>query len=300
MPNPPPPSPAEPVRRTAEIEEPTNLYLIHPLAARLVPLCARWGITPNAVSLAGMGCGLAAAVAYYWYPHPWCCVLGFALMLAWHVLDGADGQLARLTNSFSELGKVIDGICDYVTFTAVYIALALTLSRYAGSWVWGLVVVSGLCHAVQSAAYELQRQQYNYWGWGRASAALARAQPPAAGGTLPQRAAKLLHGMYGWVQIAVSAGAEAFNQELAAILAAKPEREAELRQDYREVFAPWLRRWALLSANYRTLGIFLFSVMGMPMFYFLFEITGFTAILLWLLAGQRQRNQLFLGLAARL
>ena len=72
-----------------------------------------------------------------------------------------------------------------------------------------------------------------------------------------------------------------------------------MRQDYREVFAPSVRRWAILSANYRTIAIFLFAVAGMPMFYFLFEIFGFSAILAVLLAGQRRRYRLFLDLAGR-
>ncbi len=293
---------AEPVRRTSEIEEPTNLYVIHPLSAWIVPHCARLGISPNAVSLAGMGCGVAAGFAYHWYQSTWCCVLGFVLMLTWHVLDGADGQLARLTNAQSEFGKIIDGICDYVTFTAVYVGLALTLSDYIGSWVWGLVAVSGLCHAVQSAAYELQRQQYNFWGWGRKSAALPDLHPPKAereGQPMLKRAANVLNGLYTRVQIVTTGGAAAFNRDLEAILAARPEREAVLRQDYREVFAPSVRRWAILSANYRTIAIFLFAVAGMPMFYFLFEIFGFSAILAVLLAGQRRRYRLFLDLAGR-
>jgi len=293
---------AEPVRRTSEIEEPTNLYVIHPLSAWIVPHCARLGISPNAVSLAGMGCGVAAGFAYHWYQSTWCCVLGFVLMLTWHVLDGADGQLARLTNAQSEFGKIIDGICDYVTFTAVYVGVALTLSDYIGSWVWGLVAVSGLCHAVQSAAYELQRQQYNFWGWGRKSAALPDMRSPKAerqGQPMLKRAANVLNGLYTRVQIVTTGGAAAFNRDLEAILAARPEREAVLRQDYREVFAPSVRRWAILSANYRTIAIFLFGVAGMPMFYFLFEIFGFSAILAVLLAGQRRRYRLFLDLAGR-
>ena len=293
---------AEPVRRTSEIEEPTNLYVIHPLSAWIVPHCARLGISPNAVSLAGMGCGVAAGFAYHWYQSTWCCVLGFVLMLTWHVLDGADGQLARLTNAQSEFGKIIDGICDYVTFTAVYVGLALTLSDYIGSWVWGLAAVSGLCHAVQSAAYELQRQQYNFWGWGRKSAALPDMHTPKAERQrqpMLKRAANVLNGLYTRVQIVTTGGAAAFNRDLEAILAARPEREAVLRQDYREVFAPSVRRWAILSANYRTIAIFLFAVAGMPMFYFLFEIFGFSAILAVLLAGQRRRYRLFLDLAGR-
>ena len=34
----------DPVRRTLEIEDPTNLYFVHPIANRLTPLFARAGI----------------------------------------------------------------------------------------------------------------------------------------------------------------------------------------------------------------------------------------------------------------
>ena len=75
---------------------------------------ARLGITPNAVSLLGMAFGILAAFAYYHYRDLKWAIAGFVLMIAWHVMDGADGQLARLTNAQSELGKILDGICDGV------------------------------------------------------------------------------------------------------------------------------------------------------------------------------------------
>ena len=156
---------SEPVRRTSEIEEVTNLYLIHPAAGFLTPVFARLGISPNAVSLAGMGFGLLAGFAYYHYQDPRYATLGFLLMIAWHVMDGADGQLARLTHAQSELGKILDGTCDYVTFVAVYSALAAAVSRQSGEWVWALAIAAGVSHAVQGMAYEAQRQEYNFWGW---------------------------------------------------------------------------------------------------------------------------------------
>ena len=110
---------AEPARRLEEIEDPTNLWFVHPLSERLVPLLARAGVHPNAVSLAGMACGAAAGFSYHRVHDPRAVVAGFALMLAWHVLDGADGQLARVTGKQSPTGKVLDGVCDYVTFAAV-------------------------------------------------------------------------------------------------------------------------------------------------------------------------------------
>src|SRR5258708_5354738 len=152
----------EPVRRTLEIEEVTNLYLIHPIASRLTPLFAAMRIPPNAVSLAGMLFGILAGVAYYHYQNPRYAIAGFILMIAWHVMDGADGQLARLTQSQSQSGKVFDGICDYVTFIAVYTGLAVSLTRQYGDWIWGLAIAAGICHAVQAAAYEVQRQADNF------------------------------------------------------------------------------------------------------------------------------------------
>src|SRR5580658_8222664 len=118
-----------PIRRTSEIEELSNLYFIHPLAARLVPFFARLHVTPNAVSILGMLFGILSAFAYYRYWDPRFAIAGFALMIAWHVMDGADGQLARYTQSYSYLGKMLDGIADNVTFAAVYAALALASSR---------------------------------------------------------------------------------------------------------------------------------------------------------------------------
>jgi phosphatidylglycerophosphate synthase len=285
---------AEPVRRTSEIEEVTNLYVIHPLSAGFVRIFARLGISPNTVSFIGMACGVLAGVAYHHYQTTWCAVAGFGLMLGWHVMDGADGQLARLTNSYSELGKVLDGVCDYVTFTAVYVGLALAMSDTLGGWAWALAVVSGICHAVQSATYEMQRQEYNFWGWGRKSAALPQLSAPRGAMPWAQRLPDMLHRQYTRVQLWAAGGAVAFHHSFAGILAARPAQDGALRQHYRETFAPAIRKWGVLSSNYRTLAIFIAALLKLPLLYFLFEIFGFSSILIVLLAGQQTRYRQFL------
>ncbi len=285
---------AEPVRRTSEIEEVTNLYFIHPISAGLVKIFARLGVSPNAVSLTGMACGLLAGVAYHFYQSTWCALAGFGLMLAWHVMDGANGQLARLTKSYSEFGKVLDGICDYVTFTAVYIGLVLVMRHTLGGWAWAVVAVSGICHAVQSATYEMQRQEYNFWGWGRKSAALPALTAPRGDLPLAQRLPDMLHRLYTRVQLLAAGSAVQFHERFAAILAARPEQDAALRQRYREAFAPAIRKWGVLSSNYRTLAIFIAALLKAPLLYFLFEIFGLSLVILVLLAGQKARYREFL------
>ena len=287
---------AEAVKRTVEIEEATNTYVIHPMSSRLTPVLARLGVKPNAVSLTGMACGMAAGLAYHRYAaglaYP---VVGLLLMIVWHVLDGADGQLARLTRSQSQSGKVLDGICDYVTFAAVYAGLASALSRQHGAWVWLLVIAAGACHAVQAASYELQRQDYEFWGWNKKSAELPDLAVPV-NGAVPGHAARL-HRLYARTQLFGAGMDEETRRTIARALRSGTD-QAGIRGRYRAVFAPGIRRWSVLSANYRTLAIFLFTVAHAPLLYFVFETTLLNVALVVLLGRKRRVAARFIGLLA--
>jgi CDP-diacylglycerol---serine O-phosphatidyltransferase len=286
-------SSAESIRRTEEIEEVTNRYFIHPTASRLVPLFAKAHITPNAVSLTGMLFGILAGLAYYRYRELEWTLAGFLLMLAWHVMDGADGQLARLTRSYSHFGKVLDGISDTVTFVAVYTALGMALSHEYGVGIYALVILSGMCHAVQSASYELERQQYDSLGRGRREPA-ARQRDRSDGRLIDRLFQRLDRLFYAGLSFPVAGITAKVREALTAALELQPECELLIRQRYREIFAPHLRQWSVLSANYRTLGIFLAALLRAPQYYFAFETVGFSAILAWLIQRQSTRYGRFL------
>jgi len=266
-----------------EIEEITNLYLIHPLAGRLVPILAQLHVTPNAVSIAGMLFGILSGFAYYRYWDPRFAIAGFALMIAWHVMDGADGQLARYTQSYSYFGKILDGIADHVTFVAVYVALAAASSRQLGNWVYFLAASSGVFHAVQSASYETERQEYEYLGWGRKP----QDPPPRNSGVRDpggpgdiRWALDSLHRLFYFGLSFPTAGINwRFRETMAEALRKEPAKAHLVRQHYRETLAPQIRSWSILSANYRTLGIFAAALLKAPEYYFAFEIVGFSVVL---------------------
>lgn len=282
------------IRRTSEIEEITNLYFVHPLGSRLVPWLARMRITPNAVSLTGLAFGALAGVAYYHYQSTLWCITGFVLMIGWHVMDGADGQLARFTQSQSHFGKVLDGISDTATFLAVYTALALSLGRVYGERIYLLVIAAAVCHLVQAATYEAQRQEYDIWGWGRRSPQPVRATAGAA--PVGPRVLGMLDRLY---YVGLSFPSARVTQRVRAVMTSAlerhPENEALIRERYRETFAPLLRQWSFLSSNYHTLGIFLFALLGAPQYYFWLTLIGFTALMAWLIHRQSERCDALLG-----
>lgn len=280
----------EAASRTPEIEDITNARFIHPLSRRATLRFARWGVSPNTVSLTGMACGLLAGVAYYHYTSSWGPPLGFALMLAWHILDGSDGQLARLTNRQSEFGKVIDGICDYVTFIAVYVGLGLAMAQRFGPSIWWLLVAAGAAHAVQAAAYEVQRQEYDVSVHGRRSAELPRMEDlRTQGGGLLNR----IYRGYVRAQYLVSGGAALRRERIAIAFAQQPLMKSRIQERYRAIFAAPVRAWGLLSANYRTLGIFVAATLAAPWLYFLWEIVGLSLIMAWRVRAKRQHWEAF-------
>ena len=260
--------------RPVEIEEASNYYCIHRLANLVVAISLKVGVSPNAISVAGLLCGLAAAYCYYHLPQPQFVVAGFILMIGWHILDGADGRLARATGQASAFGRIIDGVCDHLVFGAVYIVFAMHLMETGrGLSSWWLVLAAGLSHAVQAAGYEERRQKYQ-----RRLNQLGRGQ--MQGGLLHVGGRKsALATIYDLAQKLVSGGDYGLDGALAELK----------KKDAREIIrgtAPMVRAWAILNANNRTFLIFIFAYMGKPALYFTFEIIVLNAVMFALLVAE--------------
>ncbi|MEH3106602.1 MAG: CDP-alcohol phosphatidyltransferase family protein [Sphingomonas fennica] len=85
-------------------------YLWPEWALVLTRLCARAGISPNQVTIAGILLCIAATFLFA-HGHYWA---GMALGLIFMVLDTVDGKLARCTITSSRLGDVLDHGVDLV------------------------------------------------------------------------------------------------------------------------------------------------------------------------------------------
>src|SRR5206468_7794742 len=122
--------------RDRRIEDPTNLWIIHPFSRLLLPWFVARGISANAVSVGGLALGALAALAWSrWYLWPFACA-GLLLSMAWLVADGLDGMVARATGTASPLGRFLDGVCDHGVFVLIYIALAVSIGT-RDAWILG-------------------------------------------------------------------------------------------------------------------------------------------------------------------
>lgn len=254
--------------RDRRIEDPSNLWLIHPLSRRLLPLALAHRVSANRVSIAGLGLGALGAVAYSDFEHWPLAVLGLLLSIGWLVADGLDGMVARATGTASPLGRVLDGLCDHGVFTLIYVGLAFEWGTPGG---WLLACVAGAAHALQSSLYEGERARFH-----RRVKGIAEADAPLSSGGVLVRAYDGVAGLPGRL-------GRPFERALAA---APDARALGLRYGCRAA-AP-LRLLSLESANVRVLAIFAASLGGDPRFFWWFEIVPLTAVALVGLAWHRR------------
>jgi len=265
-----------------ELELWSNRWLIHPLSRRLAAALSHTPVTPNMVSAAGVFAAGAAAAGYVGLAWPVSVAVGFVAHCGWHVLDGADGELARRTGRSSSTGELVDGLCDYLGQAVLYIALAAFLARSIGPWAWPLALASGLARAVQANSYESRRRHYQHWAYGRAWIRQTLGGEAAAS---PGGLAAL-----GRLYLAVSAKVARPNPALEHQLAAWIRQGGEVEADARALYRMGQRRAiaaaAPLSANARTFVLALSMAAGSPLYYFLYETVGLTLVLAWSLRVQ--------------
>jgi len=265
--------------RDRRIEDPSNLWLIHPLGRRLLPWAVRHGISANAVSIAGLGLGILAAIAYSDFERWPLAVLGLLLSIGWLVADGLDGMIARATGTASALGRALDGLCDHGVFALIYVALAWTVGTAEG---WLLAIAAAGCHAVQSSLYEGERARFH-----RRARGVALASVPVPTGMALVR-------LYDSVAGSVDRITMPFERRFGAA-----EDKSAFARAYAAAAVPVMRFESLLTANVRVWAIAIACLAGNPRLFWWFEIVPLTAVTVLGLYFHRRVERRFVHGAAR-
>lgn len=113
-------------------------------------------ISPNAVSLASIAIGLAAAWFFADGSH-WAILLAAILFQVSAIVDCVDGDLARALFKESPLGKWLDLVGDQVVHLAVFAAIAVGVAHDDGSLLGLWLGLSAVLGAVISFAVVVRR-----------------------------------------------------------------------------------------------------------------------------------------------
>lgn len=255
-----------PPARIAALQNPLDRAIYHPLAARLARRLAASRVTPDMLSIAGAVSIILAGIAYVQPGWPLPALLGLILHMSWHVFDGADGDLARLTGRTGPHGEIVDGLCDYAGHLVLYLTLAASAFAEIG-WLAWLAIPAGLSRILQQTFHEAQRRRFLQWthgvAWLGSDTGQVRASSLGGWGAAYLRVA-------GWLAL----GDPAIEEGLA-----DPSRRETIRRRLQTAGPSALAGSGLLGSNYRTLALGLSMLAGSPLWYFLYEIVVLNLVL---------------------
>ena len=141
-----------------EAEEIFDHLFYRPLAFVLVKAIYRLPITPNGVTLFSIITGFLAAW-FFGIGTSSALIVGALWYVLTNILDCADGQLARLQKSGTLLGRVVDGVVDYIISLAIFIGIGVGLEG-SGNGMWVLVVLTGVSSAIHAMFFDHYQSEF--------------------------------------------------------------------------------------------------------------------------------------------
>jgi phosphatidylglycerophosphate synthase len=143
------------VKPTDGIYARMNRRISIPISRQII----KFPITPNMVSVFTLGVGFASA-AFFAFGGYWNTLFGAFLCLCASILDGCDGEVARLKLQESDFGCWLETVCDYLFYLFLFLGMTLGLWRSSGAkmyLVWGGLLFFGSIASFLAVGWERHR-----------------------------------------------------------------------------------------------------------------------------------------------
>jgi len=162
--------------KSKETEEFLDTIFYRPLGYLMAIISKRIGITPNGITIFSIFVGVIAGHLFY-YDSLTVNIIGIALLIWAEALDSADGQLARMTDSKSMYGRILDGFGGNLWFISIYVHLCLRLINSGESYsIFIVAVICGISHSLQSAIADYYRNCYLFFVYGKNRSEISKSQ----------------------------------------------------------------------------------------------------------------------------
>jgi hypothetical protein len=291
--------------KSNDTEEKLDIYFYRPIGYRIALFCAKINMTPNTVTIISIFIGVAAGILFY-YQELWINVIGMLLLVFANSLDSADGQLARITNNKSRLGRILDGFAGDFWFAAIHIALCLRLQNEGWpAWIWILGVGAGVSHVFQSAMADYYRNVHLFFIKGVAGSELDNSIDLQDDLDTNRASMNLFLRIVAGGYIGYTKLQERCSPQLQKFLALTKQKfptviPQEIVNDFRVLNKPLMRLTNIVQFNTRVIFLFLWLFIDQTWLYFIFDLVVLNAILIYMCVRQEKISKLFYNRIATL
>ena len=282
--------------KSMDTEESLDLWFYRPLGFAWAVLFAKLGIKPNAVTIASIFLGVAGGILLY-FGQPqyiWLNYLGIFLIIWANSYDSADGQLARLTKQYSQIGRILDGVSGDFWAFAIYFALVFRELHFGDAalgdffshhnWIiWTTAIAAGVSHALQCAVADYYRQFHLYFLKGEGGSELDSTekldeQIKHTSGF--KRITMFFYRNYTKNQENLTPAMQRLRRELKSRFGDEVAPQ-QFRDDFRALSLPLMKYTNILTFNTRTIAMFISVIIRIPWLYFVFELVVLNSLLVY-------------------
>lgn len=276
-----------------DVEELIDIYLGRRVGYLFAKMARSLNMTPNMVTLISIFLGLIAGHLFY-YSSLTLTLAGIFLLLFATFLDSADGQLARMTNSISRLGRFLDGFSGYVIYTSIYLHICFRYIHTGGSnGIFLFALVACISHGIQCAWADCYRNAYLYFVSGPKSNEIENSIMVKHQYDGLSWRNEFLRKFFQYIYLKYVNLMEWFSKNLVELkslsfILFNESIPQWFVSEYRQLNKPMIKYYNTLTINTRQYTLFILLLLKHPEWYFLFEIVVLNFVLLY--AGLRQTN----------
>ena len=289
--------------KSNDTEEWLDVYFTRPIGLAFALMWIKIGVTPNFVTILSMFLGAGAGWCFY-HTELWWNICGIVLLMLANFCDSTDGQMARLTNHKTAIGRMLDGLASDVWFFCCYLALALRIWNDPIPFTninWGIIGFLLCCyagffwHAHQCQLADYYRQIHLYFLKGEEGSELSSTEGeerildsipkhkvgPFEIADKPYFWEHAFHFFYlGWCrkQEQNTPEFQKFFRKVKEKWPNAADMPVEFRQEFRQKSLPLMKYTNILTHNTRATVMFIAFLINMPYIYPIFEITVLVAI----------------------
>lgn len=296
--------------KSMDTEETLDLMFYRPIGYMWAVLCAKVGITPNAITIASIFLGVAGGILFY-FGEPqdlWLNYVGMFLLVWANSFDSADGQLARMTKQYSRLGRILDGLSGDFWFVAIYFAICFRVNetseffmQHWSGWIWILAILAGGCHAKQAAMADYYRQFHLYFLKGKEGSELDSVdQLDKDFAAVPwkghfwKKVTMMFYRNYTANQEVMTPSMQTLRRKLKKLFGDDIVPD-QFRNDFRLKSKPLMKYTNMLSFNTRVIALFISIIVRMPWLYFAFELTVLNLMLVYMILRHESICRIFIA-----
>lgn len=258
-----------------QVEERFDIYFSRFFGYYLALVSKHIGLTPNQVSLLSLLFGLVAGVFFFFQDDVLLVLIACLLITISGLFDSADGQLARMTQTSSELGRKVDAIIDSAVFVFCYTGGAIYfLDSTYGWWILPLAALGGYLHSAKSAAYEFYKTEFLFYVLGSKDFRIPYIEEVKVDSKLNPLVGKMLYYLeldYIRKQAQFHGRKRAHREQFEAF--SQSEDNKTFKEKYSAVNESILTWWALVcGTNVHRFALMGFSLFGRMDLYFIYAI----------------------------